>query len=50
MKDSDSFYSPEAFEKLVKAALDRSDEYVWIYSKRCDDRRPRTAREAVGGV
>jgi hypothetical protein len=28
-----NFYSPEAFEKTVKAALDRSDQYVWIYSE-----------------
>ena len=28
-----NFYSPEAFEKTVKAALDRTDEYVWIYTE-----------------
>ena len=28
-----NFYSPEAFEKTVKTALDQSDEYVWIYSE-----------------
>jgi hypothetical protein len=30
---SKNFYSPEAFEKTVRAALDRADEYVWIYSE-----------------
>ncbi|HEY8750646.1 MAG TPA: hypothetical protein VIM11_21860 [Tepidisphaeraceae bacterium] len=30
---SKNFYSPEAFEKTVEAALNRSDQYVWIYSE-----------------
>ena len=30
---SKNFYSPEDFEKSVRAALDRSDEYVWIYTE-----------------
>ena len=29
-----NFYSPEAFEKTVRAALERSDEYVWIYTEK----------------
>jgi hypothetical protein len=30
---SKNFYSPDAFEKTVKTALDQSDQYVWIYSE-----------------
>ncbi|MFB3818226.1 MAG: hypothetical protein ACE147_11230, partial [Candidatus Methylomirabilales bacterium] len=28
-----NFYTPEAFERSVRAALDAADEYVWIYSQ-----------------
>jgi len=28
-----NFYTPDAFEKTVRAALDRTDEYVWIYTE-----------------
>ncbi|HSZ58258.1 MAG TPA: hypothetical protein VK797_21515 [Tepidisphaeraceae bacterium] len=30
---SRNFYMPAAFEKTVKEALDRTDEYVWIYTE-----------------
>jgi hypothetical protein len=30
---SKNFYTPDAFEKTVKAALERTDEYVWIYTE-----------------
>jgi hypothetical protein len=30
---SKNFYSPDAFEKTTRAALDRTDEYVWIYTE-----------------
>ncbi|HEY7116214.1 MAG TPA: hypothetical protein VH475_06500 [Tepidisphaeraceae bacterium] len=30
---SKNFYTPEAFEKTVRAALETSDEYVWIYTE-----------------
>jgi hypothetical protein len=30
---SKNFYTPDAFEKSVRAALDRTDEYVWIYTE-----------------
>ena len=30
---SKNFYSPAAFEKTVRAALDHTDEYVWIYTE-----------------
>ena len=30
---SKNFYTPDAFENTVNAALDRSDEYVWIYTE-----------------
>lgn len=30
---STNFFTPEALEKSVKAALGRSDEFVWIYSE-----------------
>ena len=30
---SRNVYTPDAFEKTVKEALDRTDEYVWIYTE-----------------
>jgi hypothetical protein len=30
---STNYFSPEAFEKSCKAALETSDEYVWIYTE-----------------
>ncbi len=30
---SKNFYTPEAFERSVRAALESADEYVWIYSE-----------------
>jgi hypothetical protein len=33
VEPSKNHFSPEAFEASVHAALDRSDEYVWIYSE-----------------
>jgi hypothetical protein len=30
---SKNFYSPEALEASVRAALEAADEYVWIYSE-----------------
>ncbi len=29
-----NYFSPEAFEKSVKLALERADEYVWIYTEK----------------
>jgi hypothetical protein len=35
MKDfSKNFYTPEAFEKSVRMALERCDDYVWIYTEK----------------
>ena len=31
---SKNFYSPDAFEKSVRTALETSDEYVWIYTEK----------------
>jgi hypothetical protein len=28
-----NFYTPEAFENSVRAALQAADEYVWIYTE-----------------
>ena len=33
MDASKNFYSPEEFERSVRAALECADEYVWIYSE-----------------
>jgi hypothetical protein len=30
---STNFYSPEAFEKSVRAALQTADDYVWVYTE-----------------
>ena len=30
---SKNFFTPEAFQISVRAALDNTDEYVWIYTE-----------------
>jgi hypothetical protein len=41
---SKNYFSPDGFETSLRAALEQSDEYVWIYSE-----TPRWWSEKPGG-